>query len=721
MKKSTRSFLVAAICLWLLPILAHAQSYYPVRIVNNTATNTPGLHPYLIFMAQDTSVAAYHCVMQLQYDATKKAQVGSLVRISTVTDSRKYSYCIDSLKGYDPVTRSVNILIPNSISGRCMVSINHKLRMPVIAAGKADWVFQNPSVSTAADANYNIIFDKFEYTYDKTNTFYIDPTAVDFFSIPIRLTSHKGTSGVLPGANRDSLMAKICATFTSSSSPSQWDSLIIKDGSTILRITAPNLAPSFNPNYLEQSTNNYINALVGYYIKSKSKLRIDCSELDVASDQIYDKYKVSPSKDLGAYIFTGVMTADSLWIFKNKPKNDSPIIDTIDMKTANSNNFFGPGTAPFLTTNKKVISIIVEDITAAFTVGLMPAAPNALLNGAFFSRSAKQFYKRDTLLKLPKGSGPWYNLYTQALHNAIPQMYAFAFDDLLGQSGTISSTNNKDTVTITLGNMGNLTVPTPSAPALYAVTLNSNSGFKKSGSNYVAKLSWSVPQGQSKYARYFFQGVGQAFSIQPDTFIRYQYGNYYHDSNTSGTVTIPASFFNNCTSRMMPMAVYTCDDISTPCPSPGNSWAYPNAPGSNTVPAATAPALPATLTYFSGFTKSKANYTAKIKWTNPAGQSSAASYFFLGSGSSFLASQDTFIKYQLGSFPTAATDSATLTIPATAFNGAEPDSIQIYTCGSIGFPCPTSGNLSAWSCDIGSIPLKASVSAADSKRKKKKK
>jgi len=706
--------------------------YYPLKLVNNTGLTNDSIFPYLILTAQDTTAANHQCVLQLNYSSAAHAQVATLVQIGPDKKSWNYTYRMDSLKGYDPLTKSVTILIPNLISGRCMVSLNYKLIMPVVSSDSlnTEWVFQDPNVNNTSDLNYNVLFDKFEFTYDKSNNFYIDPTAVDFFSIPISLrVGHKGnrqSSGPSPNAKRGKLMQAITSVLDSAGGV--WDSLVIMDSSTLMRVTAPYLAPSFNANYLSQSGYNFIDSLVKYY--ASNIVRINCSELDVPGDEIFDKYGVSPVQDSNAYIFTSQPIINGQWIFTNHPltTTGAPITDTIDMSIAQSNNFFGPGTAPFITPNKTVISILVKNITAAFTVGLLPAPDSMMLDAHYLNNVKKHpYYKKNKLLNAPSGSGPWYNLYTRALHKAIPEIYAFAFDDVLGQSGTLVSNNPLDTITVTLGDMGNITIPYHSnLMAVLSDSLTYNSGFIHVGSNYIDTLKWRVPAGQPDSAKYFFMGSGPDFIISEQRFLSYQYGNFFTASDTIGWVVIPDSLLaGDCINLNIPMAIYSCGGPDNPCPTNDSNWAsWTNAMPSNLLPLLDSVVNPAAIDTFYSLTPSGNNYTATITWTVPAQQPSNAKYFFVASGVGFKGPVDSMIAWQVNNGFYSATDTTgvlTLSAGLVYTNKLDSVDVAIFTCGGPGHPCPTKDNLSYWQCDEGSTPQPQTQATGNLRSKKKKK
>ena len=691
-----------------LCVSAQAQ-YYPLKMVNYTAGTNKNVHPYIILMAQDTTTAANYCVLKLTYDPVHRLQVASLVPILDTTNSKDYSYRLDSLQGYDKKTKSVTILIPNTISGRCMVSLNYPLFLPSVLSGNnVNWVFQDPNVGNTADVNYDIIFDKFEFTYNQKNILYIDPTAVDFFSIPIGLKSDTASSGPQAGANRDALMKTITNTLNRGAG-NKWNKLVVKDSGTILRIDAPYISPYFDTSYLSEKPFNYIDTLIGYY--SSHTVRINCNELRDAGEEVFDKYKVSPAQDSGAYLFTSNYISNGLWVFQNNPASGSPIYDTVNMNAVRSSNFFGPGTYPFLTTNKTVISVIIKNITAAFTVGLLPAPDGMTLDSAYLNNtSVYPYYKSNKQLHSPAKSGPWYNLYTHALHNAIPQIYAFAFDDVLGQSGTLVSSNNQDTISVILGDMGKVKIPAHSdLLPVVANVLTYNSGFVHVGSNYIDTLKWSVPAAQPANAQYFFMGSGSDFTITPKNFLSYQFGHFYSNKDSVGWIIVPDSLFSKYSNLQVPMAVYTCGSISSPCPANSANWRlWTSAVGSNVLPSIDSAILPVKVIYNSGFVHVGNNYIDTLKWSVPAAQPANAQYFFMGSGSDFTITPKNFLSYQFGHFYSNKDSVGWIIVPDSLFSKYSNLQVPmaVYTCGSISSPCPAnSANWKLWTSAVGSNVL----------------
>lgn len=151
----------------LITLSTFSQNLHPVKIYNHSketgdVNNLTTM--YVNFTGQAWDNAATNCVLQLR--DTIGGQVGSLVPITVGMNSGDYSYSINSLKGYNPVDSSILIYFPHVNSGRCMISANYKLYMPTIKAADGTISFQAPSASNPADNNYDIVYDKFEFTFD---------------------------------------------------------------------------------------------------------------------------------------------------------------------------------------------------------------------------------------------------------------------------------------------------------------------------------------------------------------------------------------------------------------------------------------------------------------------------------------------------------------------------------------------------------------------------
>lgn len=554
--KNKLKTLIASLLLTICNITVSAQSttgYYPLKIVNQAANSKNVTHSYILLMAQDWTKQANNCVLNLSYDSSRNAQVASLVKIQSNTNSRDYTYAVDSLQGYDTTSKSITIYIPHLQSGRCMVSMNYKLYMPIVASTGTNPTlsFQEPSVNDTTDVNNDIIYDKFEFTYDttapKTGCFWINPTAVDFFSIPMKMSMNGVSSGNVSNTKRSVIIDTINNVINryDKSANKTWQKSVITKGSSVVRLVSPSLAEGFDKYYLSDTISyNYIDTVIKYY--KTNTLYVDCSEINSG-------------------YYGGSIDSNNNWNFING--NDTVVIH---MDSVNTMNFFGPGTTPFQTPNKTVRSILVKNITSAFTVNMLPTKNGDTLQKPY---NSNYFYKYNSRQNSPKTIGPWYNLYTRALHAAIPIIYAFAYDDVLGQDGTLSCRDTTKPAIVTICDLGNLEIPKhQDLLKVYAATPKTNTGFVCQNGMCTLRVTWQnppttiVPYTQPKNAKYFISIAGAdsvGFNISADSIFVLQKGKFYDYTDTCGTITLPQSCLVGNYAKM-PATVMTCGGPDSP-------------------------------------------------------------------------------------------------------------------------------------------------------------
>ena len=589
--------IVASMMLCSLPLSVMAQNsvpvkpgYFPLIIKNDTQDTFNIQDVYLLALGKE---GAKQCAMSFSAEKVggQQAEVATCNDISANMDTKNYTYSVSKLPAYDASSQSVLLYIPHVISGRAYVSLNNKLTFPIVKTSAGDYAFQSPNMNNKSDPNYNILFDKFEYTYDDTNTFWINPTAVDFFAIPITLQSfdQKKISGAPLSVARNDLLNTIITTIQShdETPKGDWNNVIVKDISgrtdTVLRVAAPYVAPDFPiETYLAQPDNNYIQMLIKYY--KTHEITIDCIEL--AGDKyapIHDFYNGDTNPQL--YQFTGKVEdidGEPTFVFVNNPPQGYKAYNAINISLndtkAISTGFFMPGQEPFSTANHSVKSVIVKNLTAAFSAGLLPADDQVVLNSAFFKAHKDSYYRDNPLID--NNGGPWYDLYSKGIHAAIPITYAYAYDDVLGQDGTLNSQNNAEPIVVTIGNMGGVPIPNPYTPAgpthAQPVTGVSNSGFSCSGGFCTLKATWTVPTSQDEAARYFilpqqFQGTSPAAIINQQ--------NLLPATALGGVIKLPQDEVLNMQTKIQ---VFTCipNSKSYTCPSKSNDDDYTKAIGS---------------------------------------------------------------------------------------------------------------------------------------------
>ncbi len=162
------------------------------------------------------------------------------------------------------------------------------------------------------------------------------------------------------------------------------------------------------------------------------------------------------------YLFFGTVNSNNDFVFTNKAGTYTEVI----AKPRTSIPFFAGAQESFDAPNNTPRAIIVRELTSSFEVGLLPAPSGIILSKKYFVSNRSRFYTTNPLLPdEAKSTGPWYDLYSQALHKAAKKspVYTFAYDDALAQDGTLHDSNGKkpSLVQITIGNLSGIEIPKP--------------------------------------------------------------------------------------------------------------------------------------------------------------------------------------------------------------------------------------------------------------------
>ena len=555
---------------------SYSGPYFPIDIINQTNQSDSTLQTYFLVASQNFGTPALWQVLTWTYDAKEKAYRGSTVLLDGTTTAAAYSHRLDSMKLHDASKGTVRLLVPQMQSARVHVSLQAPLCMATTPDSLGNYSFVEPNVNSPVDPNVNLVFDKFEFTFNQSNQMFMNPTSVDFFSLPLIMTNGTDTSGALLTQNRDDLMGSLVNSLTQAGGT--WDSCIFMDkvNGTVIRINAPQNAIGFDKDYLTHSSNNYLTQLMNAYASTSGKvLYVDCSELNSTGFQIYDSIQKTPAQDPGAYYFKGqVDTATGIWSFTNDPDTPQHAF-TIDLAigSATSNDFFGPGNGAFATPNKTVQSILVESITSAFTVGFMPTGgANDTLSKAFFKGKMADYYTKN-----PTGftGGPWYDLYAKYIHQYMGERtYAFAFDDVLSQDGTLQVSGTATPITVTLGDAGVGSFQTSCQFPVNAPTLTSVAplGYDSTSDTAWFKAIIAPPPGQPANARYYLvpasTGVGADGLIQNANQIIMLQAQEGLAAGDTISVCVPGSWLNSPTQGAtdFTVKVAACGSITQPCP-----------------------------------------------------------------------------------------------------------------------------------------------------------
>jgi hypothetical protein len=201
-----------------------------------------------------------------------------------------------------------------------------------------------------------------------------------------------------------------------------------------------------------------------------NRIRIDAKE-------IWSKFRID-GKEPGnvdfedAYMFTGTVNENNEFVFTS---GSGSVVRKIG-KPLDSVPFFAGAQGAFDAANNTPEAVIVRELTSAFEVGLLPAPDNTLLNKDYFISKRSSFYKTNGYLppRATAGKGPWYDLYSQALHKAAGSLpvYTFAYDDALAQDGTLHDSDGQEPhlVQITIGDLTDVEIPNPEKdPNLYKI------------------------------------------------------------------------------------------------------------------------------------------------------------------------------------------------------------------------------------------------------------
>lgn len=389
----------------------------------------------------------------VKFDKDNPDNVGVLTDITQGTQSEDF--------GIDMSNFPNGLHMPYLQSGRIYLSVDNKIHMQIVKDGNGVFRIADPDVNNTGDANNKTLFDKVEFTYNTDGTTYINPTAVDFISLPIAVEQDGVTYGTTE--SRADLFNNINAVLNQSTN-SNWLNLLDSDDNGLpLRLRGAGRDNAFDENYLDNATDygySYLDGLFNYY--KENILYIDVHEL-YGNGGAPQAIRDLPREEL---IFGGKVNSDGNLEFTNKYGN-FPVIITRDGADLHppastlSRSFFLAAQGTFNTEPNTPRGIIVRELSAAWAVGLLPAPNNSFSQplGKAYWRIAKetnQYFQPNDLLGHANsayyGTGPWYNLYSEAIHSVSFNLYATPYDDAVLIDGT-NAKNDQFPVTLTLADL----------------------------------------------------------------------------------------------------------------------------------------------------------------------------------------------------------------------------------------------------------------------------
>lgn len=384
---------------------------------------------------------------------------GTFTVASSTTESESFSVLYSDLPVLDAHSRYIQIPQPFE-SARMYFSIKYPLILAIgVDSMTGDPTIVDPDSSTPQDPNTNTLYDKVEYTYNpdpgspiKTNLF-INPTAVDFFSLPISIrVSDPIPSGQVPlsGLNfaRSDVNAHIQEVFNrfDLTSDKIWSDLYINfledpdnansEVIATLRVSSPNKSTKFPLDYLDNSQTygfSYVDNIWNFYMESGNQLRINA--IEIAS-------KFGPGAGTPDYYkFTGTVIDANTMQYVNDTNDytwnmQKPVGDKSTQPFFGGAGFMDDGEA-----NDTPGAIIVRQFTSAFAVGIMPRSFSGenFMDADFFKSQIPNYYTNNPGWGLAGSeNGPFYDLYSKSIHSLGNQIYTFAYDDELSQDGTLT-------------------------------------------------------------------------------------------------------------------------------------------------------------------------------------------------------------------------------------------------------------------------------------------
>ncbi len=385
---------------------------------------------------------------------------GSFVTAVKGMDSSTYA---TPLSGFPKSGDYYTVQLPKTTGGRLYMAFK-KPPVLTVTEGLNDQkqpvslTISEPDPFKNDDPSFAIIYDKVEFTYNDDGV-WIDTTAVDFFCMPLSLTLGSDTVGLTK--KRSTIIDTCKNTLTG-----EWAKCMVTVGDSQLRIVAPNKAigrttasENFDTNYL----NAYVDAVWNHY--KTNELVIDCSELIGFKYPLTDITNGKLTSE--NCMFTGSVQSDGTTFRFTNSTND-----VIDVKPVPlSNEVFGCDAGPMTAVKNTASSVIVRNLGAAMNVGLLPTSGKVTLNKDYYTQNSADFYTKNANLPTTLGAGPWYNLYSCALHSFKEKVYAFAFDDAVGQDSTLHTTDMSTSVMLNIGDMSGTVIPTDEDDTVYSLNL----------------------------------------------------------------------------------------------------------------------------------------------------------------------------------------------------------------------------------------------------------
>ncbi|MFL5541946.1 MAG: beta-1,3-glucanase family protein [Longimicrobiaceae bacterium] len=418
-----------------------------------------------------------------------------------MTLSQGYSYPLDSF----PADGDGYLLALPAGTGRIYLSLGAQLCLAVTAATGVGGVtlvgIAAPAPGNPNDPNYQVIYDFLQFNWNPAYRFppvgppaaaaaAISLTAVDAFGIPMTLELDGQTAGI--GRTLAEVQSTLLGGNPGAAPPqpglddprfaATWGQLPVaaSDG-TVVRVLSPATAAAAfqEAGYLQ----GYIDQVWSAYA-APNTLRI---WVDI------------PGQPITSGTYTGSVNADNDFVFKPPNPQAPPVsLPCPDTQTVFTCSGQLSGVSAWIPQNGEPQGIIVSALATAMNLGILPLPQPTVLTNNFSTLSLPTYYDG------PPGAAPAYNLYAALLHSGTPkhhpdELYAFAFDNVAGDSGQMYTRDPATTARVTIHGLGGVTPPPLTGSGSYKVTLVAGAG----GSGAVTL----TPAGTSSPVTYTFANL----------------------------------------------------------------------------------------------------------------------------------------------------------------------------------------------------------------------
>lgn len=437
------------------PAPVYKTGLLPIVLVNNSGQ--PDSSVYVLFTGKNYDSPAAQVWGSVNTTPGASYGVMTLVPVTTSSTSLTYSYKLSEL----PQTSSGGrvVYVPQMQSGLVWFSIDTALTMTVIDSSGTNTIVQ-PNFMNTSDVNYYTNFDIFEFTRDTTDTVYADATAVSFFSIPLYgylsgVTSQSSTTGLYQA--RSYIMSKVASTFNTITQPttqSQWNKLFLKNGNTILRLASTGKAISaslFDSNYLDD--------LAAYGFSYIQDIWSGGTSSFYAQNHLSMVVEVT-SPSTATYHYAGHVNGSNQFVFVSTdsgptvtfpaPVTTGGVTNTTTYDIFAALNLVDPVNQPTAGTADDAVSKLFEE---ALIAGLLPTTNTVSLS--YLSSNQSSYYTvNPNLPTTGQNTGPWYDMYSRALH-ALGSIYTYGFDEPLWPQVLLKApfVENSTYLSITIGSL----------------------------------------------------------------------------------------------------------------------------------------------------------------------------------------------------------------------------------------------------------------------------